>query len=296
MVTVRIPFIGDLAAGDYSGITVTTTNDWGTSAYKWNYSATVSNVTGSYTGDGNKGDCIRLCGIDWAKGNFVVTDGTGKIQANQWVVEPKKSSKYNGAYFNAANNHRSITKSEVTVNSNYYVELKGNKTYDAVTAYLDGWGTPSNSDYQMFIDKASVQLCNVVLANGTRVKGILLMSPQNRHRKIISTTDFVDVSYLDVDDIGLFLPVCGFFYWDSYHYNSSSNGYDDDDDTYFSYQTSTVCCWDLSSGGSASYWTLRSSFFYLFYPASYKVWNEIFTIFEEETGYRYNPIRPVKLN
>lgn len=100
--------LGSYAAKEYSGITINATNDFGTVPLKYDYKAKVEDISQIYPDDGNEPNYIKLCGIKWAKGNFIVENGNGRIQANQWDA----AKSYN-AYFCAANGKLDILKKEL---------------------------------------------------------------------------------------------------------------------------------------------------------------------------------------
>lgn len=62
----------------YSGVTIVLNVVFGEYKKDLSYSVMVEK-TASFDDDGDKGDCVRIAGIDWAKGNLVCDNGKWTI-------------------------------------------------------------------------------------------------------------------------------------------------------------------------------------------------------------------------
>ncbi len=275
--------INSYAKGIYSYIDINATNDFGTTSLRWNYTAEVEDISQTYIDDGNKSDHISLCGIKWAKGNFIVENGNGRILSNQWNVVYGSGTQNNGAYFNATNG-KNLSKKDFPLSGK--LELKGNHEYDAVTEKLPDWGTPSYEDFDIIDSYASYQNCSVKTEDGSFVDGILFLSPKNSHKRFCSVSNNIIVKYDDVNKLGLFLPECGAFYRNPYlgkgNYFNTDYGY---------YTTSTI---EISNKENSNYWNIGVMSPYIFrtvfpYQKDIKKW------YNDDNIYYYFSIRPVRL-
>ena len=65
--------LASLPEGSYTSVDVEASNAFGADRLQAEIDLTVSAATSRYPDDGERDDCIRLCGIDWAKGNLQYT-------------------------------------------------------------------------------------------------------------------------------------------------------------------------------------------------------------------------------
>ena len=247
-------------------IDVVAANDYGNNSIRVGYDFNTYSVTDTYDDDGLKNDCIRLCGMDWAKGNLIVENGKGRIQDNQWSM-PENNESSNQAYFNV---------DELPENPNRNYELKGLPKYDFVTMYYNrSWATPSSEDMISLPNKASRQTCNVELENGEHVYGVLFMSP-GKAKRIFTSNTTIYISHKDVDKLGLFLPCAGYY---GYAALQKEDNLED-----FKYLTSTI----------RSYYNNSINIFcYMEYSTWYGRYRISSTYASNNVFY---PIRPIKLN
>lgn len=159
----------------YKSFVISAKNDMGVTNSQTSFSVTVPNTsTESYPDDGEKEDCIRLCGIDWAKGNLANDGDKYYIEENQWEA-----------------------------GGDYSARDKEGKLIDWAEK-LSTWKSPSQSNVKLLLT-ASRFPCNVVCADGRKIFGYLYISPKGRQIKLDANAR-VDVAYNLVNKIGLFLP------------------------------------------------------------------------------------------
>lgn len=156
----------------YTSIQFEAKNDMGVCKSSVTFSVTVPNTsTASYPDDGEKEDCIRLCGIDWAKGNLANNGNKYYIEENQWEA-----------------------------GSNYKIR-EGTSLNTDWAEKITGWATPSSTQARLLL-KASRFPCYVVCADSTNVYGYLYISPKEKQ---IQATTAVNIPYSLVDEMGLFI-------------------------------------------------------------------------------------------
>jgi lipoprotein len=213
MASINLGNIYKLNAGDYStNITLSATNIFGSSERTITYGYSISETTARFPDDGMKDDCIRVCGIDWAKGIFYYDNTTRKygIATEQW----SKSSELGQSFFPIANGQRRVG-SDIVLDKYDYANLKGDKKYDVVTQYTNTWGTPSESDFQLLVDNTSIQPCHVIDESGNNIPGFLFLFPSDTGKRFVSKSS-VSINYKDVDKLGLFFPNNGYLYYNSW--------------------------------------------------------------------------------
>lgn len=165
----------------YSGINISSKNDMGISKQYGEFSITVPNTSvASYPDDGEKDDCIRLCGIDWAKGNLTHAGRKYSIASNQWAR--------GGSY---------KCNSKISEEGNFvHTDWCGNLKEAA-------WMSPSLYDANLLLTTASSFPCHVRCADGTSVYGYLYTSPKGKR---LIADDWIEIAEELVDEMGLFLP------------------------------------------------------------------------------------------
>lgn len=283
-VSVNVGNACKLDVGDYADAKFTVTNAFGSNGSIGYYNATVNEIDGSFPDDGNKEDCIRVCGIDWAKGLFYYdqTTKTYKIEENQWSYPDDLNNPLYGGkgYFHITNNQSAVEKGTC-------YELKGNKQYDKVAQNMDIWASPSFNDFKLLIDNTSVQPCNIIDESGKSIPGYLFLFPSDTGKRFVSKSSFINVSYKDVDNLGLFLPCLGYFYF--YGYGSKYNAYGRTNELY--YLTSTANLQYLAN--NPNYDSIISCYVLRGY-SNYEELKLLLYNRENNNKYLFN-IRPVKL-
>lgn len=146
-ITASFPLEELSVTDSYDGFYLTAKNENGESYASIAYKLLVSSGTNNYSDDGEKSDCIRLCGIDWAKGNLVYDHGTWRIKenaaANTQASNTSNYGEYFSPYFTTCDNQfRNRTGIVYTEREEYQGYVNG--IYGDVTAaHLSGWVTPS---------------------------------------------------------------------------------------------------------------------------------------------------------
>lgn len=192
-VTVVINPRKDLPEGTYSEISFGAKNiTGGRTYYINNLSLTVSESTATYTDDGEKSDCIRLCGIDWAKGNLV----DNKIATHNWETEY------------CYGNNPTEAKGE---------EVKGDDQLDIVAQNLPGWVTPSAEDFRKLMEMSYIY-CKI--SDGTY--GLLFQTCKPGEKRFVANLpNDSPLNETTANKLGLFLPDTNGYY--RYRYTESSN-------------------------------------------------------------------------
>lgn len=284
VVTINLGDICKLNVGNYSGVKYTVTNAFGSDKRSRDYKATINDIEGCFPDDGDKNNCIRICGIDWAKGLFYFNQTTKEyaIEENQWSYpDDLKNPRYGGrAYFYVPHNQ--------SVEKEIGNELKGNKEYDIVTKYIEGWGTPSYYDFKLLVENTSIQPCNVIDEAGNSIYGHLFLFPSDTGKRFTSSSTFITVSYKDVNKLGLFLPCLGVLFY--YSSDNTRNHYSNTDRLY--YLTSTVVYYNESY--TPQYNRIAYSYVFSGNYTNHIIFALRDGIYDDLCSNRYN-IRPVKL-
>ncbi len=244
--------------------------------YLENIVGTVSSPTGYYAktntyadinpDDGPQSDCIRMGGVDWAKGNLQYVNGTWKIAERQDATVHKFSTStyYYEAKINSNIEHfyygdtRAIYLSypnPITDPFPNNFDIQGNKEYDVVAAHLDNWVLPNTTQLRK-LTTVSAQL-GYTMVDGKQVIGMLFYNTGSK--LIIRSNEMVEFKSSDLDKLGLFLPILGFRYYE----NSIVNFSKKDPENGLRYMSSTM------SGGWAEIlkWNNNaSSSWYVGYP------------------------------
>lgn len=211
--------LNEFPVGTYDGVRIMIENKVGgeeqtvTGNYEWTVKAPVN----AYSDDGAYEDCIRLCGIDWAKGNLQSLDENNVVIASQqWGLldEPYTTGFYNEYFSWGDISARAYGVPHLNYNG-ATVNYKGNPGEDIVTAYLgSGWATPDMEDWKTLLANASMQCIRINDTDGQEVKGLLLWGARNG--KIVSSRVEMTTS-IPLDDIQnagyLFLPAQGYYYY-----------------------------------------------------------------------------------
>lgn len=156
---------------EYSGIWVTAENEWGTSEVYAHYNVRICSCN-SRSDDGDKGDCVRIGGVDWAKGNLVRKSNTYELQSN-----PKSDDQSRFSY---------------GTNADYLAHI-GAK-----------WATPKSDDFKALMEYGSWQWYGA----GFYGKGKLFI-PSKKGKRFYSTTE-MDMNELEIPDDGIFMVAGGY--------------------------------------------------------------------------------------
>lgn len=216
----KITFDFDLTEMNKStdtNISFSVSNDLGTTNWTVPMEVTSATATVHYTDDGCYDDYIRLCGIDWAKGNLICDKGTWRIASRQdeSFLDRDKNivSTTQIEYFSFGETNAQIhndghafwyTNAFELRNS---CSIQGDPASDVVAANLSGgWTLPSKYDLQKLAETASWQY-GYTERDGKITYGILFYT----HPEILLhsfTTVRFDSEKLD--EMGLFLPAIGY--------------------------------------------------------------------------------------
>lgn len=191
--------IARLPEGNYSNLELKISNLFGESVQTNSLDLTVQKAQQTYADDGRKSDCIRLCGVNWATGNFCYYNDQALIAGSQYAY------KVDNEYF---------TFGSTGLMNRYYsrywdgsepLEIQGNAEYDVVAAHLPGWCMPS-VDNALALQNASTTYCYVDRENSS-YKGQLFL-PAANGKIFVSKVPLV-VSSASLEGDWLFLPARG---------------------------------------------------------------------------------------
>ena len=211
--------LSDLPGAGGSVFSLSLGNAMGTTESYIPFAVTLSEATTQYPDDGNKEDCIRLCGVDWAKGNLQYEKGTWKIAERQDATFAHISDYgTNPDYVE----HFSFGETTATLyeqvhrywythafdERGHFVSIQGDPTADVVAAHIPGgWIMPSLTDLNKLENEASWQY-GYTEHEGQTVYGYLFYtSGQN----IAHSSTIIRFDSDKLDDLGLFLPCRGYF-------------------------------------------------------------------------------------
>lgn len=207
-------YLSDLTSADTKTLNILLVNGMGEKSYAIPYSVLVSEKDVSYADDGEKDDCMRICGIDWAKGNLMYDNGTWRLGKSQ-----DETFYYNGIDAGIQNEFFSF--GDVSGKRLYAGDLpihwythafdinscsiKGDPAADVAAAHLPGWTLPSRAEFQSLINHASWQY-GYTLQGQEKVYGVLFYTKSNKKVRSL-TPAFFDSENLN--EMGLFLPAMG---------------------------------------------------------------------------------------
>lgn len=205
-----------LSAGSYSYVDLYVGNGFGNDAYiRIPLFLNVKTATNTFADDGEKDDCIRLCGIDWAKGNLQYNSGEWRIAPTQDAVFGVNGSDANHIeYFCYGDIDAELKTTTHLFNIPPQVgileyDIQGDRLYDVVAANLQGnWCLPTPENFADLLQYASCQY-GYVDRNGVRTYGYMFY---NSGDKILMSTQNVGFDAEHLDEIGLFLPTIGYYY------------------------------------------------------------------------------------
>lgn len=187
----------------YSGVTVVLNGVFGEYKENLSYSVLVEKTI-SFDDDGDKGDCVRIAGIDWAKGNLACDNGKWIIGNQTDRYSSPNTSAY-GTYFSFGNTEMDNVFHGWSKNIS---DIQGNPDYDVVAAHIPGWMLPSKDDFSKLITYASV----------LSTYGGIMFTPSKEGKRFYSNSA-VSYGILDAKDI-ILLPCNGIY--------SKDNGVEDD--------------------------------------------------------------------
>lgn len=206
--------ISDMTSSYYNEINFILRNSMGGTKVSIPVKFLLSDAVTVYSGDGNKDDCIRLCGVDWAKGNLQYDNGTWKIAETQDsnfgnTISPNKLEYFCFGSIDAVvkkqNHYFDLPGIE---DSEYYYDIKGNKSIDVAAANLSGdWSIPNSDELSALLESASYQY-GYVTRNGKDTYGYIFY---NSGKRIVKSETPVRIGADNLDDIGLFLPLIGYY-------------------------------------------------------------------------------------
>lgn len=219
--------LADMDKSSDSNISFSLSNALGTTTWTVPMAVTTAIATAHYADDGCYDDYIRLCGVDWAKGNLICDEGIWRIASTQDesfldrdknIVSTKQIEYFTFGETNAdiySKNHGYWYTHAFEVNTS--CSIQGDPASDVVAANLsDGWTLPSKSDLLKLADTASWQY-GYTERNGKITYGILFYTHTEKLFHSFTTVRF-DAEKLD--EMGLFLPALGY-----HRSNSSGAGY-----------------------------------------------------------------------
>lgn len=209
--------LADMDKSSDSNISFSLSNALGTTTWTVPMTVTTAIATAHYADDGCYDDYIRLCGVDWAKGNLLYDDGVWRIASRQdeSFLESGKSivSTTQIEHFSFGETNAQIHKDRHEYWYTNAFELRsscciqGNPASDVVAANLSGgWVMPLKTDLDKLAKTASWQY-GYTECNGKIVYGILFYTASEKLMRSFTTVRFDSEK---LDDMGLFLPALGF--------------------------------------------------------------------------------------
>lgn len=203
----------------YKEFYITLSNEIGETSWTVPYSANTYDEDTQYSNDGNNEDYIKVCGIDWAKGNLLYEKGEWKIANKQdYTFHFQKNSPLDNehiehfcygqteAYLYTAYDKNRFKWYTHAILDQEQCDIQGDPAADVVSANIkENWVLPSEEQFQTLIDHASSQYGYTIL-NGDTVSGCLFYTTNNK--KVKSTT-YLKFDSNNIDNLGLFLPFVG---------------------------------------------------------------------------------------
>ncbi len=272
----------------HSLITIYAENNVGTGQSNINYEITkLEQAAIINEDDGLKEDCIRLGGVNWAKGNLQFVNNQWKIAERQDATLQKfyKDNEY-FYYSNLTSNnieHFYYGETDAFYLSNPYyqpikelkgrTDIQGDKEFDVAAAHIDGWMMPNKEQLEQ-LTKVSYQL-GYTLVDGKKVQGVLFYNSGSTVKfKSISEIEFKSS---DLNKMGLFLPIIGIRYYENkkVHYSI------DEPEEGLCYMSSTI------NYAGSDYLEVASLQWRGYSYSTY-------LISGAESSYKQMPVRPVK--
>lgn len=204
--------VNDLKKNSYTVVNLDLSNAIGDMSYAIPFSLTLLDTDIMYSDDGVQEDCIRVCGIDWAKGNLQYEKGGWKIADTQddSFLSYGISSDYVEYFCFGDLNPDFRTSNKMMYfpdNVGYGLyRIKGNPSYDIVSACLSNeWSIPSSDELSLLANKASYQY-GYVERNGQRTYGYLFYTHIGKIVRGHKYDQAVKIDENHLDELGLFLP------------------------------------------------------------------------------------------
>lgn len=294
----------NLSEGSYANATIEVSNAIGSGSQSIALGLTISSNSAQYSDDGMKDDCIRLCGIDWAKGNLQYYNGTWRIAPEQQSILNMNNSTLNynslehfiigktgntssvytsGSYAGLYTRETTSSKS-----SDFSSSIQGDSTHDVATAKLGvEWQIPDNVQWSTLYSNASYIKGMTYTSGGATVNGVLFLSPGTKKYTINHICTFSN----NIVDKGLFLPACGFWDYD----NTSLRNVNSIEGSYYASSTVLWKLYNTRSWTNTITWTKMYTCSYYLEPYLFNM--SSMTNFSEYYYYHYQdayPIRPVK--
>lgn len=202
-------YLSDLTSANVKDLEVLLVNDLGESSSTIPYSVLISEKSVSYADDGEKDDCMRICGVDWAKGNLMYDNGTWRLGKSQ-----DETFYYKGITSNSQNEFFSFGDVSSDGLGSWYthafdlygcISIKGDPAADVAAAHLSGWTLPSRAEFQTLINHASWQY-GYTLQGQKKVYGVLFYTKSNKKVRSLTPVYFDSEN---LNEMGLFLPAMG---------------------------------------------------------------------------------------
>lgn len=173
----------------------------------WSISAPAT----AYTDNAVADDHVRLCGVNWAKGNLQYANGAWRIAPQPWHTFQGQVSNGQNEYFSWGDPAPTLYTDTHTNFDDYVTNFGGNPALDAATAGLGSpWATPDLDDLRALEASASAQHVILEDAEGGPVEGMLLW-PAEGNRRIKSGTAVYASTAIVEQSRGIFLPFGGYY-------------------------------------------------------------------------------------
>lgn len=213
--------LSDLPGAGGSVFSLSLGNAMGTTESYIPFAVTLSEATTQYPDDGNKEDCIRLCGVDWAKGNLQYEKGTWKIAERQDATFAHISDYGTNPdyveHFSYGKPEAALYYHDLIYHNQWYTDafeedgticsIQGDPATDVVAAHISGgWCLPEAADLRLLISSCSWQY-GYTERNGVQTYGYLFYT---NGKGIAQSSTLVKFNAENMDDMGLFLPSIGY--------------------------------------------------------------------------------------
>ena len=171
----------------------------------------ISEPETAYTDNAVADDHVRLCGVDWAKGNLQYTSGTWRIAPQPWHTFRAQVDGQQNEYFSWGDPAPMLyagTHYNFDDNKTYF---GGDPAMDAATAGLGyPWATPNLDELRALTASASSQHVILEDAEGGPVEGTLLWPAQDGRRITSGTAVYARTAIVEQSQ-GIFLPFGGYY-------------------------------------------------------------------------------------
>ncbi len=197
--------LSDLASVANPSFTLEVSNSMGTTSRYLSYNINSETAKSTYSTDGLKTDCYRLCGIDWALGNLQCVDDVWKIADSQYSVIAS-SPCWKTEYFTYDYTKTGAVYSTCREKDPNSLDIQGDVERDVVAANVPGWVLPNYNQAYSLVNNASYQKGYVVV-DGYRRYGILYYN--GGESRYTSNERYVEFDAKELNNLGVFLPAMG---------------------------------------------------------------------------------------